>query len=155
MLLWRTCFCHSDFWVLPGEFCDELFLHGLVCWFIQKIMSSFNLITKVWPRWILPAQSGNGALPVTACPRCPGCGLCLRASSGELCWLLSLPAVESDEGVVQKELDFLLSEPGWSKKSLRWARLDLWIEQEENMTHMSVTTGDRNWRSTWDYFGSC
>lgn len=107
-----------------------------------------NLITEIWPRWILPAQSGNGALPVTACSRCIGCGLGLRGSGGELCWLLSLPVVEQDEGVVQKELDFLLLEPGWSRKSLRSARLDLWIDQEENITYIHQPLQE-TWTEDW------
>lgn len=44
-----------------------------------------SLITKMWPRRILPPQKGNGVLPVTACSRCVGCGLCLRATGGSLC----------------------------------------------------------------------
>lgn len=71
-----------------------------------------NLITKIWPRTILPLETRNGVLPVTACSRCLGCGLCLRASGGSLCCLLSLPVVEPDKGIMQKEFDFLLSEPG-------------------------------------------
>lgn len=104
-----------------------------------------NLITKIWPKRILPSQTGSGVLPVTACSSCIGCGLCLRASGGSSCWLLSLPAVEPGKGIVQKEFDFLLSEPGWSGRSLRWVRWDPWIEQQQNIRYMSTTAEECNW----------